>query len=280
MAISLVERLTALNPWLAEADLGDVAAVAERAARANGVRLAERPVDWTPWAGGMAAIAERLDDGDRALFDAVALTDLGALPEPIDLFALVFPGALRLRGRRLERPAAIENCRIGGDLSLDDVDVAAGLSLQSSTVARSFRISTATLNGRIDFAGLSVGGDASFENVVFEGDAWHQKAVFSGAVSWRMVDFNSDAGFQTAEFRGRTRFDQVNFYGSASFENAFFGALSESDAVAFFRRCFIGGAAGAVPPFLREPTAPTGAAADNVRRLPARRGRTDRQDAG
>ncbi len=279
MSKRLIHKLAALNPWLDGVDPGDLGAVAQAAGTANADRLAQGAAAWSPWAGDMSALSLGVSDpAERALFDAAARTDLSAAVEPLDLFAIVFPGALRVADRAL-RNLTVESCLIGGDLELEDLSIDRGLSLQSTAVSGRLRLARSRLDGRIDFAGLRVGGEAAFEDVVFEGGVWHQKAVFSGAARWVGVDFKSDAAFHTAEFVGPTRFERVNFCDTTSFEKTRFGSEGTSDAVAFYKKCFTTGATGALPKFLEQPDAPKGGA-DNVRQLPTRGRRPDRKDAG
>lgn len=272
-----VDRLTALNPWLASADWRDIGA---RAGHVNAERLAEGGAGWGGWSGEMTELASEAAKADeRGLFETVAAVDLSNAREPLDLVARLFPGALRISGRNLSR-GAIEGCRIVGDLTVEDVQVEGWLSLQSTEILGALRIGRSRLAGRIDFAGIVVQGAASFERVTFEGDVWHQRAVFRGPASWVDVDFKSDAGFHTAVFEGPTRFERVNFFDTTSFESTRFGAAGASAAVAFYRKCSAAGATGALPTFLIQPDGPSGAGAGNVRRLPTRRGGRDRKDAG
>lgn len=288
MSSGFRRQIRALNLELGDALAAptDLSALRRVAGAANRERLTNGAAAWTQWAAEMCGIRRAIADAaDAALFEAVAETDLsprdGApCEEPLDLFGLAFPGALRIAGARLSAPAAIESCRVYGDLILDDLSTERGLSLQTTVVDGVLRLTDATLRGRTDLAGMAVGGATMIERVVFEGDVWHQQALFKGPAVWRDATFRGAAGFQTARFEAPTTFERVDFFDTTSFERTRFAVAGTSAEVAFYKKCFLTGALGAAPAFLSQPDAPSGAEARNVRPLRPRSGRPNRKDAG
>src|SRR5690606_24753147 len=127
-----------------------------------------------------------------------------------------WPGmTLDLRGAELA-DLDLSDCRIEGDLLLDQARLTGQARLRHCTVVGRLSLAGATCS---DHAWLerSTFAATTFDGVTFGGDAWFGEATFGGPASFAGATFAGHAWFGGCTFRGRVSFDHAVFRRSAGF---------------------------------------------------------------
>ena len=278
MSKTFADKVKELNPWI-EPDMDSAAPgmstlrdAAQQSLSSAGHAL------WNRWAAEMIDLKRRAVSEENARLVALAANvDLSAWPAPSDFAGLAFPGDVRISGRKALDSLSFDSASIAGDLTLESLGVENGVSLQAAQIGGDLVVADCRFGGRNDFAYLKLRGALSVSRTTFTGGAWHQNAAFDGESAWTDVDFMSDAAFHRATFGGPAHFRRVNFYDTTGFEHSRFAAKGVSEDVSFYKKCFVAGAEGELPDFLRAQikAAASGQKSAKVARLTPRSGRKD-----